>query len=165
MRLVAYGTNGLVATLGTTCKQIQHSASRHAEAKSKEMTYINAQRALAVHSKVVARRSPLVDRVRAAVRMHPVPLHVHAPVGCDPEARADRRDGGRVRLPVRSVVDPAADDLAAVRVIRPTDVRGPRERDRGVVHGDGLVPVVVVVVLAGDDALAEGHGDDDGQDG
>ena len=91
--------------------------------------------------------------------MHPVPLDIHASIGRDPEARIDRGDRERARLPVLGIVNAAADDLVAVRCVRPADVRGLRSGDRGVVDRDGSDPAVVVVVLAGDDSLAEGGWD------
>ena len=98
--------------------------------------------------------------------MHPVPLDIHASIGHDPEARIDRGDRERARLSVLGIVNSAADDLVAVRCVRPSDVRGRWGGDRGVVDKDGSDPAVVVVVLAGDDSLAEGGGDanDDGEE-
>ena len=55
--------------------------------------------------------------------MHPVPLDIHASIGRDPEARIDRGDRERARLPVLGIVDAAAADpgkrsiVAIVRVV------------------------------------------------
>ena len=91
--------------------------------------------------------------------MHPVPLDIHASFGRDPEARINCSDGERARLPVLGIFNSAIDDLVTARCVRPADVRGLRSGDRGVVDRDGSDPAVVVVVLAGDDSLAEGGWD------